>query len=175
MDAGYFSELVANLQASGFRDLPGARVSLHVPLTRGLLNRLIADAMNGSKAPVRAIDIVPRAGDRFEALVTLTWPLVPPLTVTFEVDRQPQFPASPLLVLRWSFLGGLGLFASRFLGSVGRLPDGVHLQHDRLVVDIAVLAGPTPAGPVLNYLKTLELHTVDDRMVVDIELAVPES
>jgi hypothetical protein len=175
MDAAYLSELVANLQTSGFRDLPGAHVSLHVPLTRALLNRLVADAMNGSKAPVRAIDIVPRAGDRFDALVTLTWPLVPTLKVTFEVDQQPQFPASPVLALRWSFLGGLGLIAARFLRSLEQLPEGVRLQDDRLVLDIPALAARTPAGPALNYLTTLELHTVDDRMVVDIEFGVPES
>jgi hypothetical protein len=172
MDAAYFSELLANLQASGFRDLPGARVTAHVPLTRALLNRLVGDAIGDSRTPVRAVDIAPRAGDRFDALVTLTWPLVPPLKVTFEVEQQPQFPASPLLVLRWSFLGGLGVFASRFLGSLASLPEGVRLQDDRLVLDIPALVGRTPAGQVLSYLKTLEVHTVDDHMVVDVELGV---
>jgi hypothetical protein len=173
MDAADLSELLANLQSSGFRDLPGGRVSAHIPLTRALLNRVAADAIKGSKAPVRAVDIVPHAGDRFDALVTLTWPLVPPLKATFTIEQQPQFPASPLLVLRWSFLGGLGTFASRFLGSLKQLPEGVRLEDDRLVLGIPAMAGRTPAGEVLCYLKTLELHTVDDQMVVDLELGVP--
>lgn len=172
MDAGYFSALLTNLQASGFRDVPGGRVSAHIPVTRALLNRVVADAIKGSAAPVRSIDIVPRAGDEFDALVTLTWPLVPTLKVTFRIEQQPRFPASPLLILRWSFLGGLGAFASRFVGSLKQLPDGVRLEDDRLVLDIAAMAGRTPAGEVLRYLKTLELHTVDDHAIVDLELGV---
>jgi hypothetical protein len=175
MDAAYFSALLASLQASGFRDVPGGRVSAHIPLTRALLNRLAADAIKGSTAPVRAIDIVPRAGDQFDALVTLTWPLVPTLKATFRIEQQPRFPASPFLILRWSFLGGLGTFASRFLGSLKQLPAGVRLEDDRLVLDIAAMAGRTPAGEVLRYLKTLELHTIDDQAIVDFELGAPSA
>ena len=75
-------------------------------------------------------------------------------------------------MLRWSFLGGLGALASRFLGSLKQLPEGVRLEGDRLVLDIAALAARTPAGQVLHYLKTLELHTVDDHMILDLELGV---
>jgi hypothetical protein len=173
MDAAYFSSLLAYLQSSGFHDLPGARVSARIPVARALLNRLVADALARSSAPVRAIEIVPRPGDRFEALVTLSWPLVPPLKVTFAIEQQPQFPASPVLVIRWSFLGGLGALALRFIGSLQKLPEGVHLHDDRLVLDIPALAARTPAGQGLRYLKALELHTADDQMVVDLELAVP--
>jgi hypothetical protein len=175
MDAAYFSELLANLRSSGFRDLPGGLVSAHLPVTRALLNHVVGDAIKGTNAPVKAIDIVPRAGDRFDAMVTLTWPLVPPLKVTFTIEQQPRFPASPQLVLRWSFLGAVGAFASRFLGSLKQLPEGVRVTDDHLVLDIPVLAGRTPAGEVLRYLKTLELHTIDDRVIVDVELGVPES
>jgi hypothetical protein len=175
MDANYFSEFLTNLESSRFRDLPGARAAAHIPVTRALVNRMTADAIKDSKAPVRAIDITPRAGDQFDALITLTWPLVPPLNVRFVVEQQPQFPASPLLVLRWSFLGGLGALASRFLGSFKQLPEGVRLEDDRLVLDIPALAGRTPAWKALQYVRMLELHTVDDQMIVDLELGVSAS
>jgi hypothetical protein len=175
MDAAYFSDLMAGLRASGFRDLPGARVSAHIPLTRALLNRMVAGALTGSSTPVRAVDITPLPGDRFDALVTLSWPLVPPLKVTFTIEQQPLFPASPVLVLRWSFLGGLGLLASRFIGSLGSLPEGVRLQNDRLLLDIPALTARTPARQVLPSLKALELHTADDHLVVELELGVSRS
>jgi hypothetical protein len=80
-------------------------------------------------------------------------------------------------VLRWSFLGGVGAIASRFVGALeSRLPPGIRLDADRIVIDIAAMARPSgPAGAVdwVRYLTLLEIHTVDDRVVIEIELAVP--
>ena len=105
--------------------------------------------------------------------ITLSWPFVPPLKVTFIVERQPQFPASPVLVLRWSLLGAMGAIASRLIASFDRLPAGVRLDGDRLVLDIPTLAGPELAAMLLPALKSLQLHTLDDRAVFDLELEIP--
>ena len=158
-----------------FADFAGSRVSARIPVSRALLNRLVAEALAGRKTPVRAVDIQPRAGDRFDAVITVSWPFVPALTVTFTVDQQPSFPASPLLVLRWSFLGGVGALASRLVGAFDRLPDGVRLDADRLLLDLPVLAARSPAAMMLEYVKALELHTLDDRAVIELELAIPEA
>jgi hypothetical protein len=123
-------------------------------------------------AHVREVDIKPRAGDSFDVLVTVSWPFVPAIKVSFAIERQPQFPASPVLVLRWSLLGAVGAFASRFIASPDRLPAGVRLDGDRLLVDVARLAEGTSAAPWLPYLTSLELHTVDDRFVLDLELEI---
>jgi hypothetical protein len=155
-------------------ELAGARASARIPVSRALLNRTVADALAGRKSPVRAIDLRPRDGDRFDAVVTVTWPLVPPLTVAFTIERQPDFPASPVVVLRWSFLGGVGALASRFLSSFDRLPDGVTLEQDRVLLDVRRLAARSPAAPWLGYVKALELHTLEQRFVIDVELAIPE-
>jgi hypothetical protein len=97
------------------------------------------------------------------------------LTATFTIDQQPSFPASPLLVLRWSFLGGLGAIASRLIAAFDRLPHGVRLDADRLVLDIRALAARSPAATAIGYVTALELHTLDDRAVIDLELAIPET
>ena len=123
-------------------------------------------------AHLREVDIQPRAGDSFDVLVTVSWPFVPAIKVSFAIERQPQFPASPVLVLRWSLLGAVGAFASRFIASPDRLPAGVRLDGDRLLVDIARLAEGTSAAPWLPYLRSLELHTVDDRFVLDLALEI---
>jgi hypothetical protein len=157
-----------------FADLAGSHVSARIPVSRALLNRLVADALAGRRIPVRSVDIQPRAGDRFDAVVTMSWPFVPALTVSFVVEQQPGFPASPQLVLRYSFLGAVGAFASRLVGALDRLPDGVRLDADRLLLDIPALAAGSPAAMMMGYVKALELHTLDDRAVIDLELAIPE-
>jgi len=123
--------------------------------------------------PVRQVDIRPREGDELDAIVTVSWPFVPPLKVAIAVDRQPQFPASPVLVLRWSLLGGLGAIASRLISALDRLPAGVRLDGDRLELDITVLAAKSPAAPLLHWVRTLELHTAADRVVIVADLEVP--
>ena len=156
-------------------DLAGSHVSARIPVSRALLNGLVAEALAGRRIPVRSVDIQPRAGDRFDAVVTMSWPLVPALTVSFVVERQPSFPASPQLVLRYSFLGAIGAFASHLVGAFDRLPDGVRLDADRLLLDIPALAAGSPPAMMMRYVKALELHTLDDRAVIDLELAIPEA
>jgi hypothetical protein len=135
------------------------------------VNRLVRAALGETSAHVRDVDVQPRAGDSFDVLVTVSWPFVPTIKVSFAIERQPQFPASPTLVLRWSLLGAVGAFASRFLASLDRLPAGVRLDGDRLLLDIPRLAGESAAS-WLPYVKSLELHTVEDRFVLDLELEI---
>ena len=166
------SDILEYLKASAFRDVAGTRISARVPASRPLLNRLVRGALGKMSAHVRDVDIQPRGGDSFDVLITVSWPFVPAIKVSFAVERQPQFPASPVLVLRWSLLGAVGAFASRFITSLDRLPAGVRLDGDRLLLDIARLAEGSPAASWLPYVKSLELHTVDDRFVLDLELEI---
>jgi len=144
-----------------------------IPIPRALLNHFVGRALAGRDTPIRALDIRPRDGDRFDASVTVTWPFVPPLTVSFEIERQPLFPESPILVLRWSFLGAVGALASRLTSSL-QLPDGVRLDGERLLLNIPLLAARSPAGAVLGYVTLLELHTGEGQMIIEAELAMPE-
>jgi hypothetical protein len=168
----FAAELLAGLRQSGFRDVAGSRASVVLPVSRALLNRVVAQALQGTNAPVSSVDIRPHDGDRFDAVVTLTSRFAPALPIVFAIERQPQFPDDPVLVLRWSFLGGLGAFASRFLGSLGRLPPGLRLQGDRLFVDVRTLAANGPAAEALPFVTRLELHTTEGRAVLDAEFQV---
>jgi hypothetical protein len=170
------AQIVAQLQASGFQDVAGTRVSARVPVSGALLNTIIADALRGKPGPVRSVLVRPLAGERFEVTVTTSIAFVPTLTAHVVVEEQPRLPASPFLVLRWSFLG-LGAIVSRFVGFFeSRMPPGVRLDGDRIVIDVAAIARRSaPPGAIdwVGYLTLLELHTVDDRVVIDIEAAVP--
>jgi hypothetical protein len=171
------AQIVAQLQASGFQDVAGTRVSARVPVSGALLNTIIADALRGTSSPVQSVRVRPLAGERFEASVATSISFLSTLTVDVAVDQQPRFPGSPFLVLRWSFLGFFGAIASRFVGVFeSKLPPGIRLDGDRVVIDVAAIARRSaPPGAVdwVGYLTLLELHTVDDRVVIDVELAVP--
>jgi hypothetical protein len=171
------SELLTHLTASGFRDIAGARLSARLPISNALLNRVIADALRGTSSPVRSVDVRPRTGQRFEVVVTTSLALLPPLTVQVAVDRQPRFPESPFLFLRWSFHGRVGAIASRFVGALeSKLPPGIALDGDRVGIDTATMvrqAGLCDAFDWLPYVTGLELHTLDDQTVIEINLVVP--
>jgi hypothetical protein len=172
MDA---TKYLRDLEASGFRDIAGMRGSFRVPVSRSLVNRVVADALGGTAAPIRSIDIHPRDGDRFDVLVTVTWPFVPPLNVAVAVLHQPRFPESPVLVFRWSLLGAVGAIASRFIASLNRLPAGVRLDGDLLLIDVVAVARGRGAAPaMLGYVTALELHTVEGGVVLEGSIAIPE-
>jgi hypothetical protein len=173
MDANV-SELLSSLQSSGFRDIAGSRASARIPVARSLVNRLVAQSLRGTSAPVREVDVRPHQGDEFDVVLTLSWPFVPPLKVTVRVAQQPEFPAAPVLVFRWSLLGAVGVLASRVIASLDRLPAGIRLDGERLLVDIPVVAGRGPAATLLPFIKKLELHTIDEWIVLDMELGIPE-
>ena len=168
----YATQLLAHLRSSAFRDIAGSRVSARIPVARSLVNMLVAHALEGTTTPVRGVDVRPHEGDRFDVLVTLSWAFVPPLKVAVTVERQPQFPASPVLVLRWSLFGAVGVLASRLIASLGRLPAGIRLDGDRLELDIPTLAAREPAVTLLPFVKALQIHTSDDHVVLDVELEI---
>lgn len=167
------SELLAYLQSSGFRDIAGSRISARIPISRSLLNRVAAQALEATNFPVRDVDIRPHAGDQFDVVITLSWRFVPPIKIAFKIEKQPQFPESPVLVLRWSLLGGVGTLASPFISALGRLPDGVRLQGDRLALDVSELAARSPGAMLFPYIRALGFHTIDDWSILELDLEVP--
>ena len=170
----FLSDLLAQLQSNRFADLAGTRVSARVPVSRALVNQFVARAIQARQPPlpVKQIDLRPTDGDRIDALVTVTLPFVPPLKVGVFVERQPIFPSSPVLVLRWTLLGGLGLVISKIVGPHQKLPPGIRLDGDRILIDIPQAAAATPAAQFIGYLRGLEVHTEGDRLVLAVDLEV---
>jgi hypothetical protein len=165
------SELLAYLQQSSFKDVAGARASMHLPVARSLINIVVAQALQGSGTPVKSVDVQPHDGDRFTVTVAVTWPFVPALDIGLTIERQPEFPSSPILVLHWSLLGGLGAIAARFIKSLDRLPPGLRVDGEFIVVDIPALAG-AQAAAALPYVRRLQLHTTEGRVIVEADLEV---
>jgi hypothetical protein len=54
-----------------------------------------------------------------------------------------------------------------------KLPRGVRLDGDHLFLDIPTLALQSPAASLLQYVKTLEVHTADDRLIIVANAEIP--
>ena len=83
------------------------------------------------------------------------------------IDRQPDLPSSPVLVLRLetSGLSALAGVALRFLNA---FPPGVRMEADRIFVDIAKLLDARGLGRYLAYVNELRVNTVDGAVVLSI-------
>ena len=165
-------EILRHLQSTGFRDLSGARISGTVPVSERLIDEIVASAVRPG-GPVREVRVHPLPGDTFSVRVAPRASLLPSITLRLEIDRQPEFPTSPVLVLRMATMGGLFGLAAAALPIAGMLPPGVRLDGDRILVDLRAIAADRDAADLLEYVTGLQLHTEDGRVVLHVDLSIP--
>lgn len=161
-------DILTQLRSSGFQDIAGARIAADIPISARLINEAVAASLPPN-APVREVSIRPEAGDRFSVRITPRASLLPQLTLKLEIERQPDFPAFPVLVMRMHTMGGLFGFASAALPIARMLPPGVRLEGERILVDLAALAAQQGFAEVLPHIRRLAIHSEDGRVVVHIE------
>lgn len=159
------------------QELNGATISGEIPLTATLINRVIANWLerNGRAGKLAAVVVEPLDEGRLSVNVRLRSALLPPLRLDLQIAGQPELPASPVLVLRWSVAGGLGplaRLASPALTVFDVLPPGVRVDGDLLGVDIGELLRIQKAEWVLTYLRTVQVRTQTGRVVVQLSAAV---
>jgi hypothetical protein len=156
------------------RDIAGARVGGEVPLSDVMLNRLIAAQLATTRGKIAAVVLETREGNQATAHVRVDMPFVPPLVVNLEVAQQPEFPALPVVVLRWSLAGldGLARMAMPFVS--GFLPPWARINGDLIAVDIQALAHAKGFAELLNYVRSLRIDTASRGLVVRFELGVQE-
>lgn len=163
--------IVQSLRSTGFRDLSDARVSATVPVSERLINQLVAASLPPG-VPVREVQVHPEAGDRFSVRLTPRSGFLPSLTIKLAIERQPELPGSPELVLRMATLGGLFGLAAAALPIAQMLPPGVSLDGELIRVDVRALAAQGGAADLLRFATRLIVRTEDGRMVLDVEAAV---
>ena len=157
------------------KELSGATVDAEIPLTTALINRKIAEYLARSDGTVSAAVVEPRPGNLLIVNVRLQSSLVPPLAVHLEIAGQPEWPASPVLVLRWSLAGGLGIFAraaSPVLSMFSVLPPGVRVDGDLIGIDIAEVLRSKDAGWLIPLVQRLRLQTSDAGVKVSVRLGL---
>lgn len=166
-------ELLHQQRASGYPDVAGAHASATVPVS----DRLVTAIINGHlppSAPVRELDLRAHDGNRLTARVRLSRPaLMPPISVTFAIDRQPELPQHPVLVLRVLSLGGLVAFAGVAARFLNVLPPGLAMNGDQITVDLRTLLEQRGMGEVLLYLEHLQVLTEEGKFVISVRGGVP--
>ena len=93
--------------------------------------------------------------------------LVPRVKITLAIDRQPDLPALPIIVLRLETTGLMTL-AGPVLRLLNALPAGITVKDDRIHVDVRALAERHPLGAYFDYLDELRVNTVSGAVVLTV-------
>ena len=163
--------ILRHLQSTGFRDLAGADVTASVPISERLLNEFVAAALANNRH-LREAHVHPETGNRFAVRVAPRAAMLPSLTIKLEIERQPELPQSPELVLRMATMGGLFGMATAALPIAQMLPAGVRLDGEHIHIDLRTLAAQAGAGDALAFLKQLRITTEDGRVILHLRAGV---
>jgi hypothetical protein len=156
---------------TGLSDLRGAHADVTLPISDRLLNEAISEALPAS-APVRDLQLASRPGNRIRLRFRVSAAsFLPPLNLTVLIERQPELPASPILVLRLE-TGGLLSFAGSALRFLEALPPGVRIEEDRIHVDLSTLLAERGLAGLLEFVEQVHVTTIEGALVVTIRAVV---
>ena len=162
--------ILEQLRASRFAAIQGTRASLSIPVPEPLLNQLVATMVPAS-APVRDLHIRPQAGNRLAVRARASrLEFLPPVTITLQIEQQPQLPDTPL-VIRILSLPGLLSMASSLL-SPSSLPAGIRLDRDRVVIDVRQLLELKGLGEFVPLIERLHVASEDGRLRLDVDVKI---
>jgi hypothetical protein len=162
--------ILEQLRASRFAALQGTRAALSIPVPEPLLNELIATAIPPS-APVRDLHIRPQAANRLAVRARASrLEFLPPVTISLQIEQQPQLPDTPL-VIRILSLPGLLSIASSLL-SPSSLPPGIRLDRDRILVDVRQLLESKGFAEVVPLIERLHVTSEEGRLRLDVDMKV---
>lgn len=158
--------------ASGLPDFAGAHATATIPLPDRLLNDLIAASIPPSAA-ITSATIETHPADHFTLHVRPARPsFMPTLTLNLHIESQPVLPASPVLVLRLDTAGVLMNIAGPALNSMKILPSGIHLERDRIHVNIGTLLDERHLGDLLRFVEDLQVTTAEGAIVLMVKARV---
>jgi hypothetical protein len=163
-------QILIHQQTAGFPDLQGADASLTLPISDRLLNEMLASLV-ALPSQIRELQLQAHADNRIGVRIKPAGSFLPTFNLTVLIDRQPELPASPVLVLKLQMGGLMGLVgpALRFFDS---LPRGIRVDGDRVLVDLAILAEQRGLGSWLAYLDVLRVDTGEGVLIVTLRAAV---
>ncbi|THH40361.1 hypothetical protein [Neolewinella litorea] len=167
------SPVITSLLREPSAALAGTDVRLTLPLTRSLLNEILA--ARPPDTPVKQLLIDPESGNRFRVHLTAHAPLVGSVTrrITFATCGPVAFPDQPWL--RFDIVDGLG-FLDRSLISLlqgqieSRLPRGVELTSHYLRLHVPALLNHLGYQQLAPLLHNLEVHSEANRLILHLHL-----
>ncbi len=166
-------DIVARQQAAGFRGLAGSDLRSTIRVAESLINEALAVLLPPNGA-LRSVTIHPHASDRIGVRLTLAKPaFLPPMTVTLAIQRQPQLPDDPILVLQLTGGAGVLRLAAPAITSFGLLPPGVRMDKDQFLVDVRMLMEQHGQAQLLDYVEELRVSSEQGAIVLGVTARVP--
>ena len=161
--------LLEEQRAAKFADIGGLKASLTLPISDRLIAAVIAPRLPRS---VRDLEIRAKAGNHVVVAVGLRPAWLPRSQVQLRIERQPDLPHAPVLVLRLVSHGVLAALAGPAARLFGVVPPWLRMDGDIVSLDVAELLRQYDASDVLMYLRRLEVTTREGAIVVAIDLQV---
>lgn len=167
------SRIVRDRTGLELRDMAGTTLAGEIPISDASVNRMLADRL-AENAHIAALRVQAQSNDTVAIELVPRARLMPALNIVARIERQPEFPLSPTLLLRWSMpaAGRLGLLAAPVLAYFKAMPKGVSMDGDRLVFDLGELLRSRGLDEAITFVKKLELHTCPGGFVVRFEAAI---
>lgn len=157
--------------AEGFRDLQGAEASVALPVSDRLLNEIISGSLPPG-GPVRELQVRARADNRFDVRVKVgSSPFFPAVNLAVVIERQPDLPSSPELVLRLE-MSGLMAMAGPALRFLDKMPPGIRVDGEQIHVNIATLLAQRGFDAALQFLDQLRVTTAEGATIISIRARV---
>ena len=153
------------------QELSGGVVSGEVPVTVGVINRLIAQKLATATVPILSAEVETAPDERFTVRLRPKGP-IPQLTVDVTIDQQPEFPGKPYLGMHWSLrgVGPLAMLATPVIQHFKALPPGIAIDRDRIWVDLPALLRSQGAGELVPFVTGVRVRTQPARFVIQFEL-----
>ena len=177
MPAPTIADRVRNALGIDLSELSGGTLAGEIPLTDAFVNRLIAQRLGRSQGPVESARVEAHDNQNLTILVSMRAArMMPPMRIAARIEQQPEFPSPAVLGLRWSMpaLGPLALFAAPALAYFKALPPFIRVDGDRIAVDLRALLHAQGIGDLVQYVRSLRVHTRNGVIAVQFELRVPQ-
>jgi len=163
--------LIDEQRAARFDALSGATASLVVPISDVLITDIVSRQLPRA---IRDLELSAFAGNELHIALRLRSPSwFPRINLKLGIDRQPQLPETPILVLRLLSHGTLASLAGSATKFLSALPSWIQLEGDRLRVDLAELLRAHAAADALTYVRRLKVTTKKGAIVVAVDAQVP--
>jgi hypothetical protein len=165
-------DILTTEQEAGFPGLAGSTLRATIRIREALLNTGLARLLPVDGA-LRSLTIHPQPANRIGVRLVLAKPsFLPPMSATLAVERQPQLPADPVLILLLTGGAAVLRLAAPAITNLQLLPPGVHMEGGRFLVDIRMLLKQHGYANLLDHAEDIQVTTEEGSVVVAVSARI---
>ena len=160
------NEILQRMIDGNFSELDGLKVDASIPLSEHLVNEFVAAALQGNRRITNCY-IAIHGDNRFVVnLKTPLWPLS--IKLKLQLDRSVDIingPKIKALLMNFSLAGKLG-------AALKALPQGITMQHDKVIIDLDSFPMPQDQRKWLPLIKAVEVSTEEAKINLEIKIQI---